>query len=227
MPGATLMSGEGKHSKYILTMDSSLVLQGMIIGLILAVPVGPLSLMCIQRSLSEGKLHGIVSGLGVATADTFYAAVTFLGLTVVSGLLLSWQTPLRIIAGLVLIVVGVRIFLSRPAAKQTSGPAESYTKNYVTMVAITLANPMTIIFLMVTLPGFGFVLGGTTLGAAAEFIGGFLFGSVAWWIVLCGFVGSVRSRISLDSLTLINRVSGTYIVCVGIFMLASIFYTPF
>jgi len=208
-------------------MDTSLVIQGIIVGLILAVPVGPLSLMCIQTSLSGGRLHGIVAGLGVATADTFYAAVAFLGLTVVSGLLLSWQTPLRIIAGLVLLGVGVRIFLSRPAAKETRGPAESYTKNYATMVAITVANPMTIIFLMVTLPGFGVVLGGGSLGAAAEFIGGFLFGSVAWWIVLCGFVGSVRSRISPETLILINRVSGTYIVCVGLFMFASLFYTLF
>jgi len=208
-------------------MDTSLVIQGIIVGLILAVPVGPLSLMCIQTSLSGGRLHGIVSGLGIATADTFYAAVAFLGLTVVSGFLLSWQSPLRIIAGLVLIVVGVRIFLSRPAAKQTSGPAESYTKNYATMVAIAIANPMTIIFLMVTLPGFGFVLGGSSLGAAAEFIGGFLFGSVAWWIVLCGSIGSVRSRISPETLILINRVSGTYIVCVGLFMLMSLVYTPF
>jgi len=208
-------------------MDTSLVIQGIIVGLILAVPVGPLSLMCIQTALSSGRLHGIVSGIGVATADTFYAAVAFLGLTVVSGFLLSWQSPLRIIAGLVLIVVGIRIFLSKPAAKQEGGPDGSYTKNYVTMVAITIANPMTIIFLMVTLPGFGFVLGGSSLQSAAEFIGGFFFGSVAWWIVLCGFVGSVRSRISLDHLILINRVSGTYIVCVGLFMLASLFYTPF
>jgi len=208
-------------------MDTSLVIQGIIVGLILAVPVGPLSLMCIQTTLSGGRLHGIVSGLGVATADTFYAAVAFLGLTVVSGFLLSWQSPLRIIAGLVLIVVGIRIFLSRPAAKQTGGPGGSYTKNYATMLAIAIANPMTIIFLMVTLPGFGFVLGGNSLGAAAEFIGGFLFGSVAWWIVLCGSIGSVRSRISPDTLILINRVSGTYIVCVGLFMLVSLFYSPF
>jgi len=208
-------------------MDTSLVIQGILVGLILAVPVGPLSLMCIQTSLSGGRLHGIVAGLGIATADTFYAAVAFLGLTVVSGFLLSWQSPLRIIAGLVLIVVGIRIFVSRPAAKQAGDPAGSYTKNFATMLAIAIANPMTIIFLMVTLPGFGFVVGGSSLEAAAEFIGGFLFGSVAWWIVLCGSVGSVRSRISPGTLILINRVSGTYIVCVGLFMLVSLIYTLF
>lgn len=203
-------------------MDSSLVLQGMIIGLILAVPVGPLSLMCIQRSLSEGKLHGIVSGLGVATADSFYALVAFLGLTVISGFILSWQDYFRVIAALVLFVVGVKIFLTLPQTADPDDVPGSYTRDYLSMAAITLANPMTITFLMVTLPGFGFVFGGSSLQSTVEFVGGFFCGSMLWWIVLCGMLGAVRSRIGTGALRLINRVSGIGIVGIGVYMVVSL-----
>lgn len=203
-------------------MDSSLVLQGMIIGLILAVPVGPLSLMCIQRSLSEGKLHGIVSGLGVATADSFYALVAFLGLTVISGFILSWQDYFRVIAALVLFVVGVKIFLTLPQTADPDDVPGSYTRDYLSMAAITLANPMTITFLMVTLPGFGFVFGGSSLQSTVEFVGGFFCGSMLWWIVLCGMLGAVRSRIGAGALRLINRVSGIGIVGIGVYMVVSL-----
>jgi threonine/homoserine/homoserine lactone efflux protein len=203
-------------------MDTSLVVQGIIVGLILTAPVGSLSLMCIQRSINDGRLHGILSGIGVATADAVYAAVAFLGLTAISGLIISWQDFFRFFAGLVLILVGIKIFLTQPGAESDKGPHESYAKDYLSMVAIAIANPLTIIFLMVTLPGFGFVIGGTTLFAAVEFVGGFLAGSVAWWIVMCGVIGSVRYRISTGNLVLINRVSGIFIVCVGAFMFLSI-----
>jgi len=203
-------------------MDSSLVVQGIIIGLILSAPVGPLSLMCIQRSINDGRLHGILSGIGVATADAVYAAIAFLGLTAISGFILSWQDFFRFFAGLVLIIVGIRIFFTLPGADGDKSPHESYAKDYLSMVAIAIVNPLTIIFLMVTLPGFGFVIGGTTLPAAAEFVGGFLAGSIAWWIILCGVIGSIRSRISTGHLVLINRASGIFIVAVGAFMFLSI-----
>jgi len=203
-------------------VDAGLVVQGILIGLILSAPVGPLSLMCIQRSINDGRLHGILSGVGVATADAVYAAVAFLGLTAISGFILSWQDFFRFFAGLVLILVGIKIFFTRPREEENGSPHESYAKDYLSMVAIAIANPLTIIFLMVTLPGFGFVIGGTTLLAAAEFVSGFLAGSIAWWILLCGVLGSVRSRISTGHLVVINQVSGLFIVCIGAAMFISI-----
>jgi len=96
-------------------LDGNLFIQGIIIGLTLAVPVGPISLLCIHRSVTDGRLHGIVSGIGVASADSFYAAVSFLGLTVISGLIIAQQFFFRFLAGIVLIFVGIRVFLSLPA----------------------------------------------------------------------------------------------------------------
>jgi len=196
-------------------MDVSLFVQGIIIGLTLAAPVGPLALICIQRTVTEGRLHGIFSGIGVATADSFYAAVTFLGLTVISGLIIAQQYLFRFLAGVVLILIGIRVFLSIPSAISAKTEHETYLKDYLSMVALAIANPLTLVFFLVILPGYGVVIHGTSFLSAAEFVAGVFFGSTVWWVVLCGSIGSVRSRISAENLGRINRVSGLLISCFG------------
>jgi threonine/homoserine/homoserine lactone efflux protein len=197
-------------------VELSPFLQGIIIGLTLAVPVGPISLLCIRRSIADGRLHGIVSGLGVATADSLYAAVAVLGLTAISGIIVAQQVFFRAIAGLVLISIGVKVFLSVPQEPHEHTGHESYPKDYLSMLAIALANPLTILFFIIVLPGFGVVLGGTSPLTSAEFVLGIFSGSVVWWVILCGAVGSVRSRLSTRNLHLINRTSGVLIVGFGI-----------
>jgi threonine/homoserine/homoserine lactone efflux protein len=196
-------------------MDVSLFVQGIIIGLTLAVPVGPLALICIQRTVKEGRLHGIFSGIGVATADSFYAAVTFLGLTVISGLIIAQQYLFRFLAGVVLIIIGIRVFLSIPSSISAKTEHETYLKDYLSMVALAIANPLTLVFFLVILPGYGVVIYGIDSLSAAEFVAGVFFGSTVWWVVLCGSIGSVRSRLSGENLRLINRVSGLLISCFG------------
>jgi len=196
-------------------MDVSLFVQGIIIGLTLAVPVGPLALICIQRTVTEGRLHGICSGIGVATADSFYAAITFLGLTVISGLIIAQQYLFRFLAGVVLILIGIRVFQSIPSAISAKTEHETYLKDYLSMVALAIANPLTLIFFLVILPGYGVVIHGTSFLSAAEFVAGVFFGSTVWWVVLCGSIGSVRSRLSRENLGRINRVSGLLISCFG------------
>jgi threonine/homoserine/homoserine lactone efflux protein len=196
-------------------MEVSLFVQGIIIGLTLAVPVGPLSLICIQRTVTDGRLHGIFSGVGVATADSFYAAVTFLGLTVISGLIIAHQYLFRFVAGIVLILIGIRVFLALPPVISARSDHETYLKDYLSMVALAVANPLTLVFFLVILPGYGVVISGTSYLSAVEFVAGVFVGSAVWWVVLCGAVGSVRSRISSQNLGFINRVSGLLISCFG------------
>jgi threonine/homoserine/homoserine lactone efflux protein len=207
---------ERQREKRWQIVELSPFIQGIIIGLTLAVPVGPISLLCIRRAVADGRLHGIVSGLGVTTADSFYATVAVLGLTVVSGFIVAHQFLFRAVAGLVLILVGVRVFLSVPAEPGENGGHGSYPKDYLTLLGIALANPMTLLFFLVVLPGFGIVIGGTSLILSLEFVVGVFFGSVAWWVILCGSVGSVRSRLTTRNLRLINRISGAVIVLFGI-----------
>jgi len=198
-------------------VEGSLFIQGIIIGLTLAVPVGPISLLCIQRSISDGRLHGIISGIG--SSDSFYAAVSFLGLTIISGFIMSQQYLFRFLAGIVLIFVGIRVFLSIPTAAGPRTGHETFLKDYLSMAAIAIANPLTLLFFLVIVPGFGVVIHGNSFLSAMEFVGGVFFGSVVWWIILCGSVGTMRSRFSQQNLRLINRISGILISCFGAGML--------
>jgi len=141
--------------------------------------------------------------------------LTFLGLTVISGFIITHQNLFRFLAGFVLILIGIRVFLSVPSAITAKTEHETYLKDYLSMVALAIANPLTLVFFLVILPGYGFVIHGTSYLSAAEFVAGVFFGSTVWWVVLCGFVGSVRSRISVANLGLINRVSGLLISCFG------------
>nr|WP_319377037.1 LysE family transporter [uncultured Methanoregula sp.] len=200
-------------------MDAGLFTQGIIIGLTLAVPVGPISLLCIQRAVAGGRLHGIASGLGVATADSLYAAVVFLGLTLISGMITAHQSLFRLIAGVVLLLVGAKVFLSLPPEATAKPGQETVLKDYLTTVAIGIANPLTIIFFLAILPAFGVVFQGASYILAAEFVAGVFCGSTLWWILLCGTIGSFRSRLSQKSLKRINQFSGVMIFCIGIGML--------
>ena len=157
-------------------MDPGLFIQGIIIGLTLAVPVGPISLVCIHRTVAGGRLHGIVAGLGVATADSLYAAVAFLGLTAVSGLIIGHQALFRLLAGIALILVGIRVFRSVLAAVSDGDGQEPYLQDYLSLFAIAAANPLTIIFFITILPGFSVVAQGTTLVAAVPFVAGVFLG---------------------------------------------------
>jgi threonine/homoserine/homoserine lactone efflux protein len=196
-------------------VELSLFISGIIVGLTLAAPVGPISLVCIHRTIVNGRLHGIFSGLGVATADSFYAAVAFLGLTAVSGFIIGHQVLFRFIAAVALILVGVRVFQSVPAEVGPADGQKPYLQDYLSLLAVTAANPLTIIFFVTILPGFGIVTQGVLPGAAIFFVAGVFCGSALWWIILCGAVGSVRSRLSISNLRLINRISGILVVCSG------------
>ena len=206
-------------------METGLFIHGIIIGIALAAPVGPIAFVCIQRSLANGRLHGIISGLGIATADAFYAAVTAFGLALISDFLLASQWFFRLFGGIALIAVGIRIFFAAPPAVTADPKTESYLADYSTMLAFALANPLTILFFAIIIPGFGVVISGSTWVTPTIFVVGVFLGEVAWWVFLCGTLGSMRSYLTRDRLHLINRLSGLVITAFGVVLLATLVVT--
>jgi threonine/homoserine/homoserine lactone efflux protein len=206
-------------------VETGAFINGIIIGVALAAPVGPIAFVCIQRSLAYGRLHGIASGLGIATADTFYAAVTAFGLALISDFLLARQWFFRLFGGLALIVVGIKIFLAGPPEITPAPENESFIADYSTMLALTLANPLTIVFFTIIIPGFGVVLSGSTGITPALFVTGVFLGEMGWWVFLCGTLGSMREYLTRERLHLINRLAGVVIAVFGAVMIASLFIT--
>ncbi len=125
-------------------MSVGLFLEGIVIGFAIAAPVGPIGVLCIRRTLVEGRVSGLVSGLGAATADALYGAVAALGLTFVTNLLVGGESWLRLVGGAFLVFLGVRTFLAHPAERAAPVGRSGLLGDYASTLFLTLTNPTTI-----------------------------------------------------------------------------------
>ncbi|MEO8285723.1 MAG: LysE family transporter [Chloroflexota bacterium] len=203
-------------------MDASLFLRGLLIGFSIAAPVGPIGVLCIRRSLTEGRASGLASGLGAATADAMYGCIAAFGLTFISTFLVSQQRVLRLVGGIFLLFLGVRTFLARPASETASAPATNLLSAYGSTFLLTVTNPLTILSFAVVFAGIGLGDNGGDFAAAALVVLGVFLGSALWWLLLSGGVSLVRTRFSYGGLWWVNRVSGILITGFGLLALASL-----
>lgn len=197
-------------------------IKGLVIGFSIAAPVGPIGLLCLRRSLTDGKLVGFLSGLGAATADTLYGAVAALGLTLVTELIARYHTPLQFFGGAFLILLGVKI-IRAPAFSPGDRPAHarSLPIAYASIFVLTLANPVTIIAFAGVFAGFG--LGWESGGdwQAGWLIFGVFTGSSAWWLFLSSFAGWFGHRLNPQVLHRINLCAGLLIASFGLWQLVN------
>lgn len=201
------------------TMEPTLFLRGLVLGFTIAAAVGPISLLCIRRTLAEGRVVGLVSGMGVATADASYGGIAAFGLTAITDLLVDWRRALGIVGGAFLLWLAWRTFRSVPgeAARTDDGARRGLPGAYLSTLALTLTNPMTILSFAALFVGLG-VTGGTAAGATLLTLGVFA-GSATWWVVLAAVVGALRSRLTATGLRRVNVVSG---VAIGAFAIVAI-----
>ncbi|HVO43717.1 MAG TPA: LysE family transporter, partial [Aggregatilineales bacterium] len=179
--------------------------------------------LCIRRTLAEGRSVGFVSGLGAATADSFYGAIAGFGLTVVSGFLVDQQTWLRLIGGAFLCALGVRIFRAHPAEAAASARKNSGLPGaYLSTLALTLTNPATILAFAAIFAGLGIGEMGGDRRAALALVGGVFAGSATWWLILSGGVSLLRMRLTPARLRWINRLSGVILAGFGAAALISV-----
>jgi threonine/homoserine/homoserine lactone efflux protein len=200
-------------------MVYSFFLKGLIIGFSLAVPVGPIALLCIRRTLARGRAAGIFSGFGAAAADMVYGLIAGFGVTVVSNFLITHEMVLRIIGGTVLCYLGVRIFRSIPQEKSETPDENSLWRYFATTFFLTLTNPVTLI-------AFAAIFAAAGVGAAAgDFVAvgalvlGVFSGSLTWWLILSGIVSIFHGTLSVTALRIVNRASGTIIAGIGVVVL--------
>lgn len=199
-----------------------LFLKGLLLGLSIAAPVGPIGLLCIRRSLADGFWPGLFGGLGTAVADAVYAAIAAFGLTAVSGLLLGAQAPLSLIGGALLLWLGWKAMTGKPPEAAASAPAATALwPTFIGTFFLTLANPATILTFAAIFAGLGLAAVDTAAGAVVLVVGVFL-GSLGWWALLSGAVSLLRRRISPAVVLWINRVSGAALALFGAVLLLSL-----
>ncbi|MGH8482290.1 MAG: LysE family transporter, partial [Nevskiaceae bacterium] len=170
------------------------LLKGIAIGFAIAAPVGPIGVLCIRRTFAEGRAAGFATGLGAATADAMYGAVAGFGLTAISDFLLGWQDALRLAGGLFLCGLGARTFLAKPASAAARLQGRGLAGAWLTTVALTLANPATILSFAAVFAGAGLGQQAYGSGEATALVAGVFLGSAAWWLILSGVVERWRRR---------------------------------
>jgi threonine/homoserine/homoserine lactone efflux protein len=204
-----------------MLVDGMLFVQGLVLGLSVAAPVGPIGLLCIRRTLTAGRLTGFVSGLGAATADLAYGCIAAFGLTTVTIALTSNARWLQLIGGCFLFYLGVQTFRANPATHAAAAEQRGLWSAYLSTLALTITNPVTILAFaaMFAAIGAGNTRGdyaGSLLVALGVFIG-----SAAWWLFLSAGVSLLRNRFEERQLRWVNWASGVMIVAFGVLAVAA------
>jgi threonine/homoserine/homoserine lactone efflux protein len=199
------------------------LLKGIVVGVVIAVPVGPVGVMCVRRTIFEGRLAGLVSGLGAATTDAVFGIIAGFGLTVVSDWLIDYQQWLRDAGGCYLLCIGGWAFAAEPPAEvESERDPESLLADFVSTFVLAVTNPITVLAFLGIFTAIG--LSGTqaTFGRASILVLGVWCGSLLWWLMLSFGVGGVRHSIEPRHLGWISRGSGAILFFSGAALLATL-----
>ena len=201
-------------------MNASFFVRGLLLGISIAATVGPMRILCIQRTLYKGQRYGLVSGLGIATADAIYGCVAGFGLTAISQFLVSQQLWFRLLGGLFLVYLGIKTLLSKPPERAIEAKkADNFITAYLSTLLLTLTNPLTILSFAAIFAGIGVGSASKSYASASTVVLGVFLGSTLWWCILTSIISLLRKRFTPVWLLWINRASG---VIIGVFVIIAL-----
>lgn len=194
---------------------------GLIIGLVTSAPIGPVGLLTIQRTLTQGRFAGILSGAGAAVSDAIYGAVAELSLNVVSTFLASARLWIHLAAGLVCLWFGGRALFFRPQrpVRTPQYSPRSLLWNFISSALLTLANPLTIVFFIVVFTTLQ--LDHPNSHRLLLIVAGIFVGCLLWWVGLALVTARLHNRLQSRTLVIINRISAVFIIALGLAALVS------
>lgn len=196
--------------------------RGLALGLAVAAPVGPMSLLCMRQTLARGFFAGMASGLGVATADGVYGAVAAFGLVAITDALVGQQPWLRVVGGAAMAYLGIGAIRTRPAEAATVADGSGLARSYAATFGLTMMNPSTILSFAALFAGLG--LGGGEGGgvAAPLLVSGVFVGSALWWLLVTGGLSLARARLGPRVQRTVNVVAGLVLVGFGLAAVGSV-----
>jgi threonine/homoserine/homoserine lactone efflux protein len=205
-----------------MDLNFLLFLKGFIIGLLINAPVGPIGILCIRRSFTEGRVLGFVSGLGVATVDAMYGLVAAFGLTFISNFLIHQQLWIRLIGGCLLLGLGVKIFRARSVKEMAFPKAGGLLSAYVSTFFVTLTNPVTFLSIAAIFAGLGVPGMYGNYALIIALVLGLFIGSALWWLLVSYTIHLFRRKLTYLGLGWVNGISGVLILGFGVAILLSL-----
>jgi threonine/homoserine/homoserine lactone efflux protein len=198
-----------------------LFLKSVLLGLSVAAPVGPIGLLCINRTLNNGRLSGFFTGLGAATADMIYASFAAFGFSIVTQYLIQQQGWLQLFGGLFLFYLGIKIFMSKPANQAANLEGSNLFNMFFSTLLLTITNPATILSFVAMFAGLGLAANSNSLMDAFSLVSGVFLGSAIWWLILSNGVYLFKAKL-VPYLSIINKTSGLLIIVLAILSLLSV-----
>jgi threonine/homoserine/homoserine lactone efflux protein len=193
-----------------------LIIKGLIAGLAIAVPVGPINVLVASRTLRKGRVSGALSGLGAATADGLYGAVAGFSITLVIDFLMREEFWIRVIGGAALVLIGILYYRKAPQSLRANGDDSGGHSDFLSTLLLTLTNPTTVLSFIAVLTALG--MGGhRPIWLTLLLVGGVFCGSMLWWLILVTLVNWLRDRFNEDSMRWMNRIAGLAIGGFGVF----------
>lgn len=202
-------------------MAPDLFLKGLIIGLSIAMPVGPIGLLCIRNVLAFGMICGLITGLGAACADAIYGALAGFGITTIAGFLEEYSMYLQIIGALFLCYLGVVTFFAKPSTSSNNEISVTLSRAFLTTFFLTLINPMTIISFAGVYAGLGIGMGFPNIAGALTMTLGVFLGSAIWWFILSLVTSLFKDKMNAKFSIWLNKFSGAVIFGFGALALIS------
>lgn len=195
--------------------------KGLIIGFLMAVPIGPVGILTIRKTLSEGHSRGMIIGLGAATADAFYGSMAAFGLTFISDAIHQQQFWFRLIGGGVLVFFGIRTFLRKKKQAAVATDTSGLVRSFFSACFLVLTNPVTIFAFIAVFAAFG--LGNKLdLVSASILVSGVFAGSYLWFLTLSYIATIFRKKLDSDGMRWVNIIAGILIILSGIAALISL-----
>lgn len=198
---------------------SGYFLWGGLIGLAVAVPVGPVNILCLQRTLKSGVIVGLLSGLGAALGDSFFGFVAAFGVTVVADFLMAHLRLFQTIGGILLLFLALRTWRERPHLEVRGSAAVQMLKGFLSAFFLTITNPVTILGFIAIFASVGLNRIGENLDQANSLVAGIFAGSALWWVILTNGARFLKGRLNDHHLLMINRASALLMVAFGLFAL--------
>ena len=206
-----------------------IIISGLLIGILVSAPMGPIGVLCIQRTLNKGRMSGLATGLGASLSDLFYALLTGFGISIVIDFIESNQAPLQIAGSFVLCCFGIYLYRQNPARniRKRLNQKSSFTQDFASAFLLTLSNPLILFLLIGLFARLNFFVPGMRIGHYILGYVSIILGAFIWWFTITFVIDKVRTRFNLRSLWLINRSIGIIIIVMSLVGVGTGFYEYF
>lgn len=196
----------------------SIIFKGMLIGIMASAPMGPVGVLCIQRTLNKGRWYGFVTGCGASLSDIFYALLTGFGMSFVFDYVNRHIFYLQLFGSILLFLFGFFIFRSTPkqSPRPVNGQKGTYLHNFATAFLVTLSNPLIIILFIGLFARFSFVEPGALVSQTVTGYLSIAGGSLLWWLGITWVVTKLRSKFDHAGITRLNRIIGMAVMTISV-----------